>query len=96
MKLGTHVEVDGRIGTVVYNSLVGVGIKWGRHYPDEKDFEGTDGNTVSDHIPDGFEWEPDALLRDPWDGCERCGFNPNECVGEKYTVIFTPATEEDA
>jgi hypothetical protein len=42
MKLGTHIRFkDGREGTVVYNSLVGVGVKWGIHYPDPKDFENT-------------------------------------------------------
>ena len=32
MKAGTIVKLsDGRIGTVVYNSLDGVGIKWGEY-----------------------------------------------------------------
>ena len=31
-KVGTIVRVpDGRIGTVVYNGLDGIGIKWGEH-----------------------------------------------------------------
>ena len=52
MKLGTHIRLpDGREATVVYNSLIGVGIKWGLHNPDPADFEGTDGNTVSTHLP---------------------------------------------
>ena len=42
MKLGTQIRFsDGRIATVIYNSLVGVGIKWGSHDPDTKDFEST-------------------------------------------------------
>lgn len=88
MKLGTQIRLsDGRVGTVVYNSLIGVGIKWGLHNPDQADFEGTDGNTVSGGAPDEWPWEPDALLRDPWPGCERHGFSPEECVGEDYEVI---------
>lgn len=86
-KLGTQIRLpDGREATVVYNSLIGVGIKWGLHDPDPQDFEGTDGNTVAGGMPDGWPWEPDALLRKPWDGCERCGFTPEECVGEAYEI----------
>ena len=88
MKLGTHIKMaDGRPGTVVYNSLIGVGIMWGLHYPDPVDFAETDGNTVSDGSPDGWEWEPEALLRTPWNGCERCGFTAEECVGDDYEII---------
>ena len=65
-QLGTFVRVpDGRVGTVVYNSLVGVGIKWGVHYPKREDFIGTDGDTVVENVPLGFKWYPDALLRNP-------------------------------
>jgi len=88
MKLGTQIKfTDGRVGTMVYNSLIGVGIKWGLHNPDPADFEGTDGNTVTDGAPDDWEWEPEALLRDPWDGCEGCGFTKEQCVGEDYEII---------
>ena len=88
MKLGTIVRLpNGDEGTVVYNSLIGVGIKWGHHNPSPEDFENTDGNTVSDGSPEGWEWEPDALLRDPWPGCESCGFSPEECVGGDYKII---------
>ena len=32
MKVGTIIELlDGKRGTVVYNGLDGVGIKWGEH-----------------------------------------------------------------
>ena len=65
-KLGTQVRLsNGREATVVYNSLVGVGVKFGLHDPQPEAFEGTDGNTVKDGRPEGFKWEPDALLRKP-------------------------------
>jgi len=96
MKLGTQIRLhDGRVGTVIYNSLIGVGIKWGLHNPNPKDFEGTDGNTVSDGSPEGWPWEPEALLRDPWDGCERHGFMPNECVGGNYEIINEEGKDAD-
>ncbi len=92
MKLGTHVRLpDGREGTVVYNSIIGVGIKWGLHHPDPADFVGTDGNfhdMVGGHgsgMPDDWPWEPDALLRDP--GLGFSGFTEDECVGEEYEVL---------
>ena len=88
MKLGTQIKLsDGRFATVVYNSLIGVGAKLGLHNPSQEDFEGTDGNTVKDGMPDGFIWEPDILLRDPWSSCEQCGFKPEDCVGNEFEVI---------
>jgi len=87
MKLGTQISFrDGRVGTVVYNSLIGVGIKWGLHNPLAEDFVGTDGNTVSSDMPDGWTWEPEALLRAPWEGCEKHGFSAEQCVGIDYEV----------
>jgi hypothetical protein len=87
MKLGTQIKFsDGREATVVFNSLVGAGIKWGLHDPQPDDFEGTDGNTFQTGAPDGWEWKPEALLRDPWPGCERTGFTAEECVGTDYEV----------
>ena len=85
MRMGTHIKLaDGRVGTVVYNSLIGVGIKWGLHNPPPEDFENTDGNTVSDSVPyEGWPWEPDALLRGYWPGCP-VGL---ECVGENCEII---------
>jgi len=86
MKLGTQIKLpDGREGTVVYNSLIGVGIKWGLHNPDPEDFEGY-GNTVQDGAPEGWQWEPEALLREPWSTCEKYGFTAEECVGEDYDI----------
>ena len=88
MKLGTIVELpDGRIGTVVYNSLIGVGIKWGKYNPNPIDFEGTTGNTIDEGIKEDWQWAPDALLRDPWNGCERHGFNPEDCVGDNFEIL---------
>jgi len=88
MELGTQIKfIDGRVGTVIYNSLIGVGIKWGLHDPDPADFEGTDGNTVSGGAPDNWEWEPDALLRKPWDGCEKYGFRKEQCIDLDYEII---------
>lgn len=87
MKLGTQIRFpDGREATAVYNSLIGVGVKWGLHDPDPAEFEGSDGNTFQSGMPDGWPWEPDALLRDPWPGCERCGFTAEQCVGTDYVI----------
>ena len=88
MKLGTIVELpDGRIGTAVYKGTDGVGIKWGRHDPDPKDFEGTSGNLFRSYVPDDWPWYPDAILREPWDGCEEYGWTREQCVGEEYKII---------
>lgn len=88
MELGTHIRFgDGRVGTVIYNSLIGEGIVWGLHDPDPADFNGTDGNTISDDSPDDWPWNPEALLREPWGGCERCGFTKEQCVGRDYEII---------
>ncbi len=92
-QLGTHVRLaDGREGTVVYNSLVGVGIKWGLYRPDPEDFKGTTGNTTRETEPADWEWAPDALLRDPFEGSER--FNM-ECVGEDYEIIGPETPDAD-
>jgi len=85
VKLGTHVQLPtGRLGTVVYNSLIGVGIKWGLHHPDPKDFEDTNGNTVASPPMEDWPWEPDALLRDTFSGCAKYGL---ECVGDDFEII---------
>lgn len=78
MKAGTIIELpDGREGTVVYNGLVGYGIKWGRHDITEADIP----TGLFCNVPDDYEYEPNALLRDHWDGAEL------ECVGEEYVVV---------
>ena len=85
MKLGTHIQLaDGRKGTVVYNSLDGVGIKWGIHYPSPEDFTGTHGGLFgSERVPDDWPWYADAMLRDSYRGCD-----PNlEYVGTGYAVL---------
>ena len=88
MRLGTQVELpDGRQGTVTYNSMIGVGIKWGLHNPDPKDFFCTDGNSVLFGTPPNWQWEPDALLRDPWLECTDYGFSEDQCVGKEFTII---------
>ena len=89
-KLGTQIRLpDGREGTVVYNGLDGVGVKWGLHDPSPDEFEGTSGGVVPDAVPvpDDFPWWSDAILRDPWSGCERCGWEVEQCVGEEYEVL---------
>lgn len=89
MKAGTVIEfTDGRVGTVVYNGLDGVGIKWGSHNVNEDTFAGTYGNLFDPTIDTtDWPWKPDAILREPWDGCERCGWTPEQCVGEEYEVV---------
>ncbi len=91
MKLGTIIKLsDGRIGTVVFNSLIGVGIKWGKHFPNPEDFAGTNGNLLkSEPMPDDWPWQPDALLRKPLkpNAFKDYGFSDKDCVGEDYEVI---------
>lgn len=90
MKLGTQIRLpDGREATVVFNSLIGVGIVWGLHDPDPADFEGTNGDTIGDvQVPDDWPWRPEALLREPWDGCEKStGFSIDQFIGSEYEVI---------
>jgi len=85
-RLGTQVRLpDGREATVVYNSLVGVGVRFGLHDPPPEAFDGTDGNTVQDSRPEGFGWEPDALLRKPT-MAERLGM---PCVCDHSEVEIT-------
>ena len=71
----------------MYNSLIGVGIKWGLHNPDPNDFEGTTGNTVSEEIGKDWPWAPDALLREYTPYLEEFGFTKEMCVGSEFEVI---------
>ena len=84
MKLGTQIKLpDGRIGTAVFNGLTGVGIKWGKHDPDPKDFEGTNGDLFQTERPDDWPWEPDAMLRAR--GLDEVlGM---ECAGTKFEIL---------
>ena len=66
---------------------VWVGIKWGKHEVSIDDLVGS-GGVLNDNVPDEYEWEPDALLRSAWNGCERCGWTPDQCVGEEYEVVM--------
>lgn len=84
MKAGTIIKLsDGRIGTVVYNSLDGVGIKWGRYEISNEDIKGYGGLFASEKelIPEDYEFYPDAMLRNPYPGAEL------ECVGNDYEII---------
>lgn len=84
MKAGVIVKLpDKRIGTVVYNGLDGVGIKWGEHKITIEDLEG-DGNTFEDSCSEDYEWEPDAMLRDDYPSADL------PCVGSEFEVIFRP------
>jgi len=88
MKLGTYIKMaDGQIGTVVYNGLDGIGVKWGVYYPDPADFEGTSGNLFNSETPEDWPWYPDAILRDPWAYCEQAGWKKEQCVGNDYEVM---------
>lgn len=95
MKLGTHIKLpDGRVGTAVFNGLVGVGIKWGLHYPSPEELKGTHGDLFdSPELPEDWPWEPDALLRKPWSDTN-AGWSVEQCVGEEYEVTYVPVQEE--
>lgn len=84
MKPGTKVKLpDGRIGTVVYNSLDGVGIKWGEYNITLEDIQGHGGlfDSEKELISDDYEYYPDAMLRKPYPSADI------ECVGENYEII---------
>ena len=88
MKAGTVVRLpDGREGTVVYNGLDGVGIKWGIHDVTIADMRGT-GGLFDTEVPEDYDWTPDAMLRDPFPGADGM-----ECVGGLYSVIRLPREE---
>lgn len=85
MKAGTHVKLaDGREGTVVYNGLDGVGIKWGIHDITLEDIFGN-GGLFNEDAPEGYDWTPDAMLREPYK------YADIECVGDDFEVIYSPA-----
>lgn len=78
MKAGTIVQIpDGRVGTVVYNGLDGVGIKWGRHSVTLEQI------TEAAKI-ESLEWEPEAMLRDSYPHAREVGM---ECVGDEFVVV---------
>lgn len=85
MKAGTVVKLpDGRIGTVVYNSLDGVGIKWGRHNITKEDIQGYGGLFSNEKVSDDYDLFPEAMLREQYPLADL------ECVGENYEIIYTP------
>lgn len=83
MRGGTVIRLpDGRVGTVCYNNLDGVGGVWG-----ERDFSGTNQN-----FDDGWP-RPEFMLREK--GAEallrESGHRADlECVGRAYTVVRRP------
>jgi len=82
-KAGTIIKLpDGRIGTVVYNGLDGVGIKWGKYDITMDDIIGN-GNTThgAEVTPNEYEWFPEAMLRKPYSSAEL------ECVGDEFEII---------
>jgi len=88
LSLGSFVKLpDGREGTVTFNGLIGVGIKWGRHHFNPAIFKGSvaDLGMIGVTGPKPSEeleaLEPDALLRESWPNA------PYECVGEDYEVL---------
>ena len=84
-KLGTIVELpNGRVGTVVFNGLSGVGIKWGEHYPDPEIFKDSFGDIGP---PNGDlsrfdDWQPEAMLREE----HLTKLLGMECVGVEYEI----------
>ena len=88
--VGTVVRLpDGRVGTVVYNGLDGVGVKWGQLDLSESDIELIkmgDGNTTkgSECVAENYPFFPDAMLRDPYPSAIREGM---DCVGEDYVRV---------
>lgn len=80
---------DGRIGTVVFNGLSGVGVKWGEHAVDEAIFAGTSGDCLppSDGSPalaESWPFSPDAMLREPYPSAVL------PCVGENFEIVGNP------
>ena len=81
---GTIIKLpDGRIGTVVYSSLEGYGIIWGKHQvPVQKLLESCP-LFDEENDPEVEKYTPQALLREP-EMTEKLGL---ECVGEEYEIL---------
>ena len=93
-KLGTIVRLpDGRTGTVVFNGLTGIGIRWGEHAitPEIRElFRNTCGGAFGDDgsaetVPN--KWYPEAMLREPSESLERSLGLPCVCHETKAEVI---------
>jgi hypothetical protein len=85
--LGSQVELaDGRVATVVFNGLCGVGAKLGLHDPRKEDFADTHGDLFDATRGADWPWKPDVLLRPPWrDG--QTHFDGMELVGAPVSVL---------
>ena len=86
MKPGQHIKLsDGRIETVVYNSLDGVGIKWGKMELSAEEMEiilGGSGGFFTQELTDKQkELAPDAMLREPYPSADV------PCVGKDYELL---------
>jgi len=82
---GTIIEMpDKRRGTIVFNGLTGMGIKFGEYNLTQEDIDlirmGR-GDLFHQDIPPDYKWEPDAMLREPCEGIDL------PCVGEEFIVI---------
>ena len=86
MKLNTQIKLPGgRIGTICWSHLDGLGGVWGEHT-----FEMPDGGFGD--LP-----APDFMLREKKleDLLKRCGHKRSmECVGEEYEVIYEPGNDQ--
>lgn len=81
MKLGDYIKVpDGRVGTIVYNGIDGIGIVWGQHKLTKEDQDQIMGlcPLLNQKIPDDYKWTVQAMLRDK---SLQKYFN-EECVGD--------------
>ncbi len=77
---------DGRVGTVTYYGLDGVGIKFGLHDIHFEDLEGTTGGCLRDDLPKDHpsrKWKAEAMLRNP--NMQKYFSLP--CVGEEFKII---------
>ena len=85
MTPGTIVRLpDGREGTVVYHSLDGYGIRWGRIDVDiEALNRGGGGLFRGAETPEEISMIPEAMLRAPFEGCDR----NKEYVGSTFEVV---------
>jgi|GEM_PF-1774365 hypothetical protein len=77
---------DGRVGTICYNGLDGLGIKFGLHDIPLEDLEGTSGGCFNDRLPlnhPSRKWESEAMLRD----VKIQKYFSIPCVGEEFKII---------
>lgn len=87
-RVGTIIELpDGKRATTVFNGLAGIGVKWGEHtIPDGA--IGGHGDLFNEEVPVGYEWKPDAMLREIYPGADL------PCIGEKFVIIRRLSKEE--